>query len=147
MDIERMINMHMKWKARFETALRQRIWLDAGAIAVDKGCLLSNWLHGEGWARYGFSRAWSDCVAAHSNFHRQAAIAVQQINERFDLPVQEALGGASPYALASQALEKALVRLRQEGRPEQDDGARKGAAVPSSRRVVDGAPPGREHRP
>ncbi|GAA5786932.1 hypothetical protein GCM10007860_31730 [Chitiniphilus shinanonensis] len=121
MDIQRMIDLHMKWKARFETALAQHIWLDAGAIAVEKGCRLNNWLHSEGRARYGYSDAWKECVRAHSQFHRQAAYAVQQINNG-SASAEDILGTASPYERASQELERTLVRLRQSGRHDQHGG-------------------------
>jgi methyl-accepting chemotaxis protein len=101
MDFDDAIAKHALWKSTFSVAIATGDELDVEVIASDNCCSLGRWLHSDAAGVINDHRTRMVCVAAHLNFHREAARVARLINsERLD-DASQLLGEGSPFAEAS----------------------------------------------
>lgn len=74
-DFDQAIASHERWKQRLQDYMEGRIkeGLDVHAIACDDRCELGQWLKGSAMQHLGGYRPFTQLVASHRYFHRQAA--------------------------------------------------------------------------
>jgi hypothetical protein len=71
-DLDKAIQAHGEWKAKFRSTMQKKQQLDAAAIAKSNACPLGQWLHGDAKARYGSLASYKSCVEKHAAFHAEA---------------------------------------------------------------------------
>lgn len=108
-DFDQAIASHERWKQRLQDYLEGRLkgGLDAAVIACDDRCELGQWLNGSAMRHLGGYRPFTDLVASHRYFHRQAAEVVSH--------TQKGQRGQAIQILATtyrHASRQVLMRLR-----------------------------------
>jgi aerotaxis receptor len=106
------IDAHVQWKTRLRNAALDDTRLDAAQAARDDCCPLGKWLHGEGKLRWGAHALFTDLLAKHAEFHRQAGAVAELINAGRREPALAALAAGTPYANATQATLLAIRALQ-----------------------------------
>jgi methyl-accepting chemotaxis protein len=114
MDLNQASQAHAEWKVKLRMAIAKKERLDAPSISADNCCALGKWLHGEGKAAHGKSGLFSDLVAKHASFHKEAGAVAQAINQGLYDKAGKMLEGGTPYAAASSAVGAALLGLKKE---------------------------------
>jgi len=71
LNMKQAIDAHVNWKKRLENALSGSgsESLEVGKVAADDGCVLGQWLHGEGKKRFSQVPEYQDLLGSHANFH------------------------------------------------------------------------------
>ncbi len=114
MDLEPSIEKHAEWKARFQAAMTQHLEMDPSIIAKVNYCELGKWLHGAAKAQFGHLRSYSDCVASHERFHREAAKVAEAINAKNYAEAESMLEDGSHFTNASNEVSIAIMNLKSE---------------------------------
>lgn len=114
MNLDDAIKTHAEWKMKLRSAISAQTQLDANTISKDNCCPLGQWLHGEAKAKFGQYGSYTECLRAHTIFHREAGKVAQLINQKKYTEAQEALGGGTPYNSASSDAGIAINRLKKE---------------------------------
>ena len=114
MDLNQAGAAHAEWKVKLRLAITKQEQMDAATISVDNACALGQWLHGPAKAKYSGLRAFSDCVAKHAAFHREAGAVARCINARDYAKAESMLGAGTAYATASSAVGSAILGLKKE---------------------------------
>jgi methyl-accepting chemotaxis protein len=114
MDLEPSIEKHAEWKTRFRAAMTQHLEMDPSIIAKVNYCELGKWLHGTAKARFGHLRSYSDCVASHEKFHREAARVAEAINAKNYVEAESMLEDGSHFSIASDEVSIAIMKLKTE---------------------------------
>lgn len=112
LDLPGAIEVHMRWKSRFQAVIegRSEERLDPEAVRADDRCALGLWLHGEGRQRFEGRSEYQDVLMWHAEFHRQAAgiLAAAEIGDRERAAADLEHG---PYMLAAIRLRGSLSRM------------------------------------
>lgn len=103
MDLSHAIESHINWQMKFRRAITNRDQMDVAIIARDNCCELGIWLRGEGKAKYGHLRNYTDCVRRHNEFHTQAASVAGAINEK-NIAKSTILSAGTAYPSTSNAV-------------------------------------------
>lgn len=112
MDLTQAIQAHTEWKLKLRTAIARSETLDVAKIAVDNGCPLGSWLHGEARTRFGHLESYTKCLASHAAFHKEAGKVAQRVNMKKFAEAEEMLRAGSAFANASTAVGTAIIHLR-----------------------------------
>ncbi len=114
MDLEPSIENHAEWKDRFRTAMTRHQEMDPSIIAKVNYCELGKWLHGTAKAQFGHLRSYTDCVASHEKFHREAAKVAEAINAKNYVEAESMLEDGSRFTNASNEVSVAIMNLKNE---------------------------------
>ncbi len=114
MDLNGAIAAHAEWKLKLRSAIAAKTQLDATKIGQDNQCPLGQWLHGEARTKYGALSAYSACLHAHADFHREAGRVARLINEKKYSEAEAVLGAGTTYSAASGTASVAINRLKKE---------------------------------
>lgn len=114
MDLEPSIEKHAEWKNRFRAAMTQHQEMDPVIIAKVNYCELGKWLHGAAKTRFGHLSSYSDCVASHEKFHREAARVAEAINAKNYVEAESMLEDGSHFTNASNEVASAIMKLKNE---------------------------------
>ncbi len=114
MDLDTAIARHTEWKVRLRAAITRRETLDDATISRDDCCELGQWLHGEAQSQLALLPSFTETVARHAAFHREAGRVAVAINARDYSTAAALLGMTSAYTGASSAVTIALGHLRKE---------------------------------
>jgi hypothetical protein len=114
MDLGPSIENHAAWKARFRTAMTQHQEMDPTIIAKVNYCELGKWLQGAARARFSHLSSYSDCVASHEKFHREAARVAEAINAKNYVEAESLLADGSHFTNASNEVASAIMKLKDE---------------------------------
>ena len=114
MNLDDAIASHTKWKLKLRSAIANQESLDAATIGVDDRCEFGKWLHGPAKVSYGALASYRGCLAAHKDFHLEAARVARLICQmKFD-EATESIGAESEFGRASKAVCLAIVQLKLE---------------------------------
>ncbi|GIZ50064.1 CZB domain-containing protein [Noviherbaspirillum aridicola] len=80
MNLEESLAKEAEIKQRLLAAIDNGHQLDPKAAGKVDGCMLGNWLHGEGEQKFRFVKSFGPCVAAHDALHAEVEKVVRQIN-------------------------------------------------------------------
>lgn len=112
MNFDEAIKAHSAWKLKLSGYLRNPDGsLKAADIEQDNKCQLGQWIYGDG-AKYSNIPEYATLKAEHARFHRAAAEVVRKADSGQDTSADTALGGASDFAKASQAVVAAIMKIR-----------------------------------
>jgi len=114
MNLTEALDAHAAWKTKLRGAIAKREKLDAATICRDNACALGKWLHGEGKGSYGRHASFTDCVAKHASFHKEAGKVAEAINAGQYEDAERMLGAGTSYAQASSSVGVAIQRLRKD---------------------------------
>jgi methyl-accepting chemotaxis protein len=118
MDLDIAIQKHAQWKFKFNSHLQsvksgQTVEaLDVATIAKDNCCDFGKWLHGEAKARFAEKPAWSKCVTAHAEFHREAGKIAQALNAKKAEEAERMMAPHTAFAEASRAVGVAIIEMK-----------------------------------
>lgn len=100
MNLEESLAKEAEIKQRLLAAIEQGHEIDARAAGKVDGCMLGNWLHGEGLRKFSFVKSFAPCVAAHDALHAEVEKVARQINlgEREQARAMIANGGSCTKA-------------------------------------------------
>ena len=116
MNLVEAVKKDQELKEKFLAAIAAKSQLDASVIGKSDRCMLGNWLHGDAERMYPLLKSYKPCVAAHAEFHVQAAKVVRQINIGEYETAQAMLNDNTPYAKALSNLVLAALALKKEAR-------------------------------
>ena len=115
MDFDAAMQAHASWKIKltgYATGISHET-LDPVATARDNVCALGQWLHGAGKATLAGHAEYRDLVAAHAEFHRQAAALVRMIDAgHADQARAQLENPKSPYREQSTKVIGLLMKLK-----------------------------------
>jgi len=113
MNLTRAVELLMRWKAQFRSALEQGrdAELDPTTVCRSELSALGMWLANEGFERFGRHPAYGDVLMWDAELHRQAAELVLQLRAGQREQVMEHGLDGGPYALAGIKLRRDLTRL------------------------------------
>lgn len=114
MDLDNAIRKHSDWKIKFRSAISKQESMDAAMIAKDNCCDLGKWLHGEAKREFADVENFAECVAMHAAFHVEAGKVAATINAKKYATAATMIDPKSPYARASAAVVRAIVKLKTE---------------------------------
>lgn len=112
MNLDNAIAAHAAWKTKFRAAINGKEAMDASTIAKDNCCELGKWLHGEGLGLYGSKPEFSALIQNHKVFHAEAGKVAGLINGKKYKEAEQAIGGATPFAAASNETSLAINRVK-----------------------------------
>lgn len=111
-DFDAAAAAHADWKSKLRSAIIKKETLDASTISKDNCCVLGKWLHGEGRSKHSTSAGFSDLIAKHQEFHKEAGAVAAKINAKAYDEAEKMLAGATPYGRASTAVGVALLMVK-----------------------------------
>lgn len=114
MDLEPSIEKHAEWKTRFRAAMTQHLEMDPSIIAKVNYCELGKWLQGVAKVRFGHLRSYSDCVASHEKFHREAAKVAEAINAKNYVEAASMLQEGSHFSDACNEVSITIMKFKSE---------------------------------
>jgi Chemoreceptor zinc-binding domain len=114
MDLDQAIRKHSDWKIKFRSAISKQESMDAETIAKDNCCDLGKWLHGDAKRDFAAVASLSECVTMHAAFHVEAGKVASAINAKKFTAAETMIDPNSPYARASSAVVKAILKLKAE---------------------------------
>lgn len=115
MDFDAAMQAHANWKIRLSGYANgiTKDKPDAIVAAKDNVCALGQWLHGEAKAKIGSQPEYAALVAAHAEFHRQAAAVVRLIDAgQLDQARRELDNSSSAYRAASTKVIGQLMQMK-----------------------------------
>jgi hypothetical protein len=114
MDFDQAIAAHSAWKAKLKTYFKNPDHsLKTAELEVDNKCALGQWIHGEG-VRFSSSVAYGTLKKEHARFHKAAGALVRKADSGQPVAEELALGAASEFSKATQAVVNAIVDIRKE---------------------------------
>jgi methyl-accepting chemotaxis protein len=113
-DFDSALAAHANWKVRLRSAIASGENVDARAIGADDCCVLGKWLHGDAKRLMAGRPTYTDCVAKHAAFHREAGRVAEAINAKRLDAAGAMLDAGTPYTDASSAVGMALNRMKRE---------------------------------
>jgi hypothetical protein len=116
MDLRAAYEEDKALKEKFTAAIESKWQLDAAIISKGDRCTLGNWLHGEAERRCQFLKSYKPCVAAHDEFHTQAAKVARQINLGEYDAARAMLEGGTPFSKALAILGTTLIQLKKDAK-------------------------------
>jgi hypothetical protein len=112
MDFQRAIEAHVNWKAELNRYIAKPDHsLNAETVSGDANCDLGKWLKGEG-QKFAATAEFKAVVPAHARFHQAAGEIVRKADAGQRMSEEVALGAKSDYALSSNAVVSALMKLK-----------------------------------
>lgn len=113
MDFDSAIAAHGEWKHKLAKYLQKPDRsLDPGKVGRDDACPLGQWIHGEAGKRFATLPELTVLRAEHARFHREAASIVKRADAGENVSGLVALGGTSPFALASSSVVQAILQMK-----------------------------------
>jgi hypothetical protein len=112
LTLERAFEAHQQWKARLKQSVISGESLDVPTIRRDDCCALGQWLHGEGYTRYGTRPEFSKLLYKHSGFHLVASVVAGIINAGQHEEAMEMLQDFSHFSTASAEVGIAIMALK-----------------------------------
>ena len=115
MDFDAAMQAHANWKIKLTSYASgiSKDKLDAVLTGKDNVCVLGQWLVGEGKAKMGAHARYGELLAAHADFHRQAAALVRLIDSGQANAARVQLeDGKSAYRRASSTVISLLMTLK-----------------------------------
>jgi methyl-accepting chemotaxis protein len=116
MNLDDAIDAHAEWKTKLRSAINRREQVDAPTISSDNKCPLGQWLRGDAAGQYASLASYADCVAKHAEFHRCAGNVATKINAGKFAEAEAMLADGTPYSIASNAAQVAIIILRRDAR-------------------------------
>jgi Chemoreceptor zinc-binding domain len=114
MDLDQAVRKHSDWKIKFRSAISKQESMDAETIAKDNCCDLGKWLHNDGKRNFAAGASLSECVTMHAAFHVEAGKVASAINAKKFTTAGTMIDRNSPYARASSAVVRAILKLKAE---------------------------------
>ena len=112
MNLDNAVAAHAQWKTRFRAAISSKEALDAATIGKDNCCELGKWLHGEGKLQLGTKPEFMALIERHKGFHAEAGKVASLINGKKYAEAEAAIGGSTPFGLASTETSVAIARVK-----------------------------------
>jgi hypothetical protein len=113
-NLENAIKAHADWKSKLRSAAMHNEQLDANTISQDNCCELGKWLHGPGGSRFGGKPSFVNLIAAHANFHTEAAKVARTINQGDGARGEKMLDSGTDFAQASAEVGRLIIQLKGE---------------------------------
>ncbi len=113
-NLNNAIKTHVEWKVKLRTAISTKEKLDSGSISKDSECEFGKWLYGEAKTKYGHLATYKDCVAKHTQFHKEAGKVASAINEGKFTEAEKMLRSGSIFTSASTEVAAAVTTLKNE---------------------------------
>ncbi|MBI4693498.1 MAG: CZB domain-containing protein [Gammaproteobacteria bacterium] len=114
MDLNQAIAAHSDWKLKLRAAITKKEKVDAVTLSADDKCVLGKWLHGDAKAKYSSLKSYTDCLAKHASFHREAGKVAQAINAGNYTDAVAMLNAGTTYTLASTAATAGILALKKD---------------------------------
>jgi hypothetical protein len=112
MNFQQAIQAHVSWKMRLSSYIAKPDHsLNAAVVSQDASCELGRWLRGEG-RKYAGSPEFAKLVTDHARFHAAAGNVIREADSGQNVADEVALGGTSEYAVASNAVVGALMKMK-----------------------------------
>ena len=114
MLLDQAIPWHAQWKLTFRSAIMKKERIDATFVLQDDGCLLGQWLHGAGAAKFVDNPHFDACRQKHADFHREAGKIARAISDgKFD-EADAMLNRGTAYSIASSDVSAAIIELKRD---------------------------------
>ncbi|MBI1823768.1 MAG: CZB domain-containing protein [Nitrospirae bacterium] len=112
MNFDDAINAHSIWKLKLMVYLKNPDKsIKSDEIEMDNLCVLGKWIYGDGKKHECFPE-YEVLKIEHKKFHRAAAEVVVRADAGQNVTEAIALGGASPYSEASNAVIRAIIKMK-----------------------------------
>jgi methyl-accepting chemotaxis protein len=118
MDLNLVIQKHAQWKYKFISNLKllelgETIEpMDVASISKDNCCEFGQWLYGEAKVAFKKFPAYDACLAAHTEFHREAGKVAKAINEKNSAEAERLIGHNTPFTETSKKVGVAIIELK-----------------------------------
>lgn len=112
MNLEEALAKDAEIRQKLLTAIAEQHQLDPKSAGKVDGCMLGNWLHGEGERKLPFVKSFQPCVDAHDAFHAEVEKVVRQINLGEYEQAKAMLGSGTPCTKAFIAMVAAVRQLK-----------------------------------
>jgi hypothetical protein len=112
MNLEEALAKDGEIRQKLLNAIAEKHELDPKSAGKVDGCMLGNWLHGEGERRFPFVKSFQPCVDAHAVFHAEVEKVVRQINLGEYDQAKAMLGSGTPCTKAFIAMVSAVRQLK-----------------------------------
>lgn len=112
MNLEEALAKDGEIRQKLLAAIAEQHQLDPKSAGKVDGCVLGNWLHGEGERRFPFVKSFQPCVDAHAAFHAEVEKVVRQINLGEYEQAKAMLGSGTPCTKAFIGLVAAVRQLK-----------------------------------
>ena len=112
MNLEEALAKDAEIRQKLLAAIAAQHELDPKSAGKTDGCMLGNWLHGEGERKFPFVKSFQPCVDAHAVFHAEVEKVVRQINLGEYEQAKAMLGNGTPCTKAFLALVAAVRQLK-----------------------------------
>jgi hypothetical protein len=112
LNFQSAIEAHLRWKTRLSDLVngRSNEAIDADALARDDKCVLGQWIHSVGDARYGSNPEFTALRSLHAAFHRHAGDVARMAHGGNHAQARTLLD-TGPYAKASVQVVRQLAIL------------------------------------
>jgi methyl-accepting chemotaxis protein len=111
-DLDNAIQKHAEWKFKFRNALHNNDLMDAAGISKDNNCELGKWLHGEAKELYGTDASYTNCIAAHAAFHKEAGKVAAAINAKKVEAAELLMAAESQFSGVSKTVAVSIIELK-----------------------------------
>lgn len=112
MNFDQAIQAHVQWKSKLGAYLAKPDRSLSAATASDsQSCELGKWMQGDGRA-YSANPDFVTLQREHAKFHKAAGDVIRKADAGLQVNEVIALGAQSEYAMASNAVVSALMKLR-----------------------------------
>lgn len=117
LSLDNAMGAHIEYKLKLRESMDKNETLEVKTVQRDDCCKLGKWLHGPGSELFAQFTEFADLKKNHANFHVQAGLVVQKINDRDYDKAKNMLGIGMPYADATDAVCRDIVALKARVRP------------------------------
>lgn len=112
MNFDDAIKAHAAWKLKLSGYLSKPDGsIKATEVELDNRCDLGKWIYGDG-KKHASLAEYSTLKSEHAVFHKAAAEVVRKADAGQNTSEEVALGGASPFSKASQAVVAAIMAIK-----------------------------------
>jgi aerotaxis receptor len=111
-DFDKVIAAHQQWRVTLRNAVLKDKKLDAATIARDDCCALGKWIYGGGGTKWGKTPGFTDLVAHHKAFHREAGLVAETINKGQTDKAKAMMESGTPFVEAGHKVTQAIRGIR-----------------------------------
>ncbi|HYD94505.1 MAG TPA: CZB domain-containing protein [Noviherbaspirillum sp.] len=116
MNLEEALAKEGELRTRMLAAIASQHQLDPKSAGKLDGCMLGDWLHGEGERKFPFVKSFQPAVDAHAAFHAEVEKVVRQINLGEYDQAKAMLGNGTPCTRAFVNMVAAVRQLKADAR-------------------------------
>jgi hypothetical protein len=111
-DFDKVIAAHQQWRVTLRNAVLKDKKLDAATISRDDCCALGKWIYGGGGAKWSKTPGFTDLVAHHKAFHKEAGLVAETINKGEADKARAMMESGTPFVEAGHKVTQAIRHIR-----------------------------------